>query len=164
MTTRPSTGTSPSTNLATGPERGPTDATGPERGPTDATSPGRHPDNATRPGRHPDNATGPAREPTDGADIARIAVQAAGLVPGVSVVRPAAVRLDDRSVGLDLHLITWYGHSVPTIAETVRAVVADRVAATTGLRVAVVTVTVDDLLVPGVDVSAAPAPVPPEDG
>ncbi|MGC4746265.1 Asp23/Gls24 family envelope stress response protein [Micromonospora sp. DT201] len=110
-----------------------------------------------------DPATGSERHPADAADVARIAVQAAGLVPGVSVVRPAAVRLGDRSVGLDLHLITWYGHSVPTIAETVRAVVADRVAATTGLSVAVVTVTVDDLLVPGVDVSAAPAAVLPED-
>ncbi|MGW3857382.1 Asp23/Gls24 family envelope stress response protein [Micromonospora arida] len=97
--------------------------------------------------------TGPERRPGDTADVARIAVQAASLVPGVSVVRPAAVRLDDQSVGLDLHLITWYGHSVPTIAETVRAVVTDRVAAQTGLSVAVVTVTVDDLLVPGVDSS-----------
>ena len=79
-------------------------------------------------------------------------------MPGVSVVRPAAVRLDDQSVGLDLHLITWYGHSVPTIAETVRAVVADRVAAQTGLSVAVVTVTVDDLLVPGVDSSGVGPP------
>ncbi|MEU1589823.1 Asp23/Gls24 family envelope stress response protein [Micromonospora sp. NPDC005710] len=108
MTTRPSTGTNPRTELA---------------------------------------ATGPG----DAADVAQIAVQAASLVPGVSVVRPAAVRLDDGSVALDLHLITWYGHSVPTIAETVRAVVAERVAARTGLSVAVVTVTVDDLLVPGVD-------------
>ncbi|MEU8257406.1 Asp23/Gls24 family envelope stress response protein [Micromonospora inaquosa] len=107
--------------------------------------------------------TGPERRPDDPADVARIAAQAASLVPGVSVVRPAAVRLDDRSVGLDLHLITWYGHSVPTIAETVRTVVADRVAAQTGLTVAVVTVTVDDLLVPGVDSSAAGAAAP-EDG
>ncbi|MEU4530654.1 Asp23/Gls24 family envelope stress response protein [Micromonospora ureilytica] len=108
-------------------------------------------------------ATGSERRPGDAADVARIAVQAASLVPGVSVVRPAAVRLDDRTVGLDLHLITWYGHSVPTIAETVRAVVADRVAAQTGLTVAVVTVTVDDLLVPGVDGPGAGAAAP-EDG
>ncbi|MDG4810226.1 Asp23/Gls24 family envelope stress response protein [Micromonospora sp. WMMD1120] len=81
----------------------------------------------------------------------------------MSVVRPAAVRVDDRTVGLDLHLITWYGHSVPTIAETVRTVVAEQVAADTGLTVAVVTVTVDDLLVPGVDVSGALG-VRPEDG
>ncbi|MET8360921.1 Asp23/Gls24 family envelope stress response protein [Micromonospora sp. NPDC005171] len=94
---------------------------------------------------------GSQHRPGDAADVAQIAVRAASLVPGVSVVRPAAVRLDDWSVGLDLHLITWYGHSVPTIAETVRAVVAERVAAQTGLSVAVVTVTVDDLLVPGVD-------------
>lgn len=126
MTTRPSTGTNPSTGLATG-------------------------------------TTGSMRRPDDAATVARIAVQAASLVPGVSVVRPAAVRLDDRSVGLDLHLITWYGHSVPTIAETVRAVVADRVAAQTGLTVAVVTVTVDDLLVPGVDGPAAGTAAP-EDG
>ncbi|RZT78475.1 cell envelope-related Asp23 family protein [Micromonospora violae] len=95
--------------------------------------------------------TVPARRPDDAADVARIAVRTASLVPGVSVVRPAAVRLDDRSVGLDLHLITWYGHSVPTIAEAVRTVVADQVAAQTGLTVTVLTVTVDDLLVPGVD-------------
>ncbi|WP_327036113.1 Asp23/Gls24 family envelope stress response protein [Micromonospora ureilytica] len=107
--------------------------------------------------------TGSERRPGDATDVARIAVQAASLVPGVSVVRPAAVRLDDRTVGLDLHLITWYGHSVPTIAETVRAVVADRVAAQTGLTVAVVTVTVDDLLVPGVDGPGAGAAAP-EDG
>ncbi|WP_444951659.1 Asp23/Gls24 family envelope stress response protein [Micromonospora ureilytica] len=124
MTTRPSTGTNPGTDLATG-------------------------------------TTGSGRRPGDAADVARIAVQAASLVPGVSVVRPAAVRLDDRTVGLDLHLITWYGHSVPTIAETVRAVVADRVAAQTGLTMAVVTVTVDDLLVPGVD---GPGTAAPEDG
>ncbi|MGC4869134.1 Asp23/Gls24 family envelope stress response protein [Micromonospora sp. DT53] len=126
MTTRPSTGTNPSTGLTTG-------------------------------------TTASERRPGDAADVARIAVQAASLVPGVSVVRPAAVRLDDRSVGLDLHLITWYGHSVPTIAETVRAVVADRVAAQTGLSVALVTVTVDDLLVPGVDGPGADTTAP-EDG
>ncbi|MFI6781217.1 Asp23/Gls24 family envelope stress response protein [Micromonospora sp. NPDC050276] len=108
-------------------------------------------------------AAGAQPHPAEAADVARVAVQAASLVPGVSVVRPAAVRLDDRSVGLDLHLITWYGHSVPTIAETVRAVVAERVAAQTGLKVAVVTVTVDDLLVPGVDVSGV-LTVAPEDG
>ncbi|MGW5561675.1 Asp23/Gls24 family envelope stress response protein [Micromonospora sp. NPDC003944] len=116
------------------------------------------PSTGTRPGS---GLTGSVTRPEDAADVARIAAQAASLVPGVSVVRPAAVRLDDRSVGLDLHLITWYGHSVPTIAETVRAVVADRVTAQTGLSVAVVTVTVDDLLVPGVDSSGATAP---EDG
>ncbi|MCG5439114.1 Asp23/Gls24 family envelope stress response protein [Micromonospora foliorum] len=104
--------------------------------------------------------TGSERRAGDAADVARIAVQAASLVPGVSVVRPAAVRLDDGSVGLDLHLITWYGHSVPTIAETVRAVVTERVAAQTGLSVAVVTVTVDDLLVPGVDSSATGTAAP----
>ncbi|MBG6104576.1 Asp23/Gls24 family envelope stress response protein [Micromonospora vinacea] len=126
MTTRPSTGTNPSTGLAAG-------------------------------------TTGAERRGGDAADVAQIAVQAASLVPGVSVVRPAAVRLDDRSVGLDLHLITWYGHSVPTIAETVRAVVAERVTTQTGLSVAVVTVTVDDLLVPGVDGPGAGAAAP-EDG
>ncbi|WP_433270531.1 Asp23/Gls24 family envelope stress response protein [Micromonospora vinacea] len=126
MTTRPSTGTNPSTGLATG-------------------------------------TTGPERRAGDAADVAQIAVRAASLVPGVSVVRPAAVRLDDRSVGLDLHLITWYGHSVPRIAETVRAVVAERVVTQTGLSVAVVTVTVDDLLVPGVD-GPGVGTAAPEDG
>nr|WP_161556712.1 Asp23/Gls24 family envelope stress response protein [Micromonospora acroterricola] len=69
----------------------------------------------------------------------------------MSGVQPATVRLDDRSVSLDLRLITWYGHSVPAVADAVRAAVADRVAADTGLTVTAVTVTVDDLLVPGVD-------------
>lgn len=110
------------------------------------------PSTGTNPGVGPTvGAAGSPRRPADAADVARIAVHAASLVPGVSVVRPAAVRLDERTVGLDLHLITWYGHSVPTIAESVRAVVAERVAADTGLTVATVTVTVDDLLVPGVD-------------
>ncbi|WP_051724223.1 Asp23/Gls24 family envelope stress response protein [Micromonospora chokoriensis] len=118
------------------------------------------PSTGTNPNTGPSaGTTGSERRPGAAADVAadvaRIAVQAASLVPGVSVVRPAAVRLDDRTVGLDLHLITWYGHSVPTIAEAVRAVVADRVTAQTGLSVAMVTVTVDDLLVPGVDGSAA---------
>ncbi|MFF4874503.1 Asp23/Gls24 family envelope stress response protein [Micromonospora sp. NPDC000668] len=72
-------------------------------------------------------------------------------MPGVSGVHPAAVRLADRSVGLDLHLVTSYGHSVPAVAEAVRRAVADRVSAGTGLAVAAVTVTVDDLLVPGAD-------------
>ncbi|GAB3935974.1 Asp23/Gls24 family envelope stress response protein [Micromonospora vulcania] len=91
----------------------------------------------------------------DPADVARIAVDAAGRVPGVSDVRPATVRPDDRSVTVDLRLIIRYGHSVPAVAEAVRTAVADRVAADTGLAVASVTVTVDDLLVPGVDTLGA---------
>ncbi|SCF10732.1 Asp23 family, cell envelope-related function [Micromonospora coriariae] len=86
------------------------------------------------------------------ADVTRIAADAAGRVPGVSDAHPATVRVDERSVSLDLHLVTWYGHSVPAVAEAVRVAVADRVAVDTGLTVAAVTVTVDDLLVPGVDV------------
>ncbi|MDG4757912.1 Asp23/Gls24 family envelope stress response protein [Micromonospora sp. WMMD710] len=99
----------------------------------------------------PTTGTASGLVPPDSAKVTRIAVEAAGRVPGVCGVRPALVRLDDRSVGLDLHLITWYGHSVPAVAEAVRAAVADRVHADTGLTVAAVTVTVDDLLVPGVD-------------
>ncbi|WP_410809140.1 Asp23/Gls24 family envelope stress response protein [Micromonospora sp. 067-2] len=88
---------------------------------------------------------------TGAPDVARIAADAAGQVPGVSGAHPSSVRLGDRSVGLDLHLVTSYGHSVPAVAEAVRGVVADRIAAETGLTVAAVTVTVDDLLVPGAD-------------
>ncbi|MBQ0901191.1 Asp23/Gls24 family envelope stress response protein [Micromonospora sp. U21] len=97
-------------------------------------------------------SAGAGRGTVESADVARIAADAAGRVPGVSGAHPATVRMDDRSVGLDLHLITWYGHSVPAVAEAVRVAVADRVAADTGLTVAAVTVTVDDLLLPGVDV------------
>ncbi|MET8120077.1 Asp23/Gls24 family envelope stress response protein [Micromonospora sp. NPDC005189] len=93
------------------------------------------------------------------ADVARIATEAADQVPGVSGARPATVRLSDRSVGLDLHLVTSYGHSVPAVAEAVRTAVADRVAAGTGLTVAAVTITVDDLLVPGADGAGTRRPV-----
>ncbi|MEV4659491.1 Asp23/Gls24 family envelope stress response protein [Micromonospora sp. NPDC049301] len=110
-------------------------------------------------GRNPSAGVGPSvgagrpeRDAVGSADVARIAADAAGRVPGVSDVHPATVRMDDRSVGLDLRLVTWYGHSVPTVAEAVRATVAERVTTDTGLAVAAVTVTVDDLLVPGVDV------------
>ncbi|WCN78770.1 Asp23/Gls24 family envelope stress response protein [Micromonospora sp. LH3U1] len=92
-------------------------------------------------------------------DVARIAAEAAGRVPGVSDAHPATVRLGDRSVGLDLHLVTTYGHSVPAVAEAVRTTVTDRVAAGTGRAVAAVTVTVDDLLVPGADGAGTGRPV-----
>jgi len=102
---------------------------------------------------HPPTAPGVALpEPIiDAATVARIATEAARQVDGVCAVNPASVRLHDRSVGLDLHLITWYGHNVAAVAETVRAAVVDRITTSTGLTVATVTVTVDDLLVPGVD-------------
>ena len=70
---------------------------------------------------------------------------------GVHGVQPVTVRLGDRSVGIDLRLVTRYGRSVPAVAEAVRAAVADRVTAATGLVVGAVTVTVADVLVPGVD-------------
>ncbi|MFC8298128.1 DUF6286 domain-containing protein [Micromonospora orduensis] len=123
-----------------------------------------------------DGETGTATSASDGAnrresdtaeaaDVARIATEAAGRVPGVASARPATVRLGGRSVGLDLHLVTAYGHNVPAVAEAVRAAVADRVADTTGLAVAAVTVTVDDLLVPGADGTTPPRPAdPPENG
>ncbi|MEU5909819.1 Asp23/Gls24 family envelope stress response protein [Micromonospora sp. NPDC047527] len=103
----------------------------------------------------PSTTTGVAPTDIDVPTVTRIATEAARQVRGVCAVNPASVRLHDRSVGLDLHLITWYGHSVAAVAESVRAAVADGIAARTGLTVTTVTVTVDDLLVPGVDVSAA---------
>ncbi|MFC4020103.1 Asp23/Gls24 family envelope stress response protein [Micromonospora sp. GCM10011542] len=83
--------------------------------------------------------------------VGRIAAEAAGAVRGVHDAQPVTVRLGDRAVGIDLRLVTRYGRSVPAVAEAVRAAVAGRVAAATGLAVAVVTVTVVDVLVPGVD-------------
>ncbi|MEV7328005.1 Asp23/Gls24 family envelope stress response protein [Micromonospora sp. NPDC093244] len=111
------------------------------------------------------NAIRRERETVEAADVARIASDAAGRVPGVANARPATVRLGGQSVGLDLHLVTAYGHSVPAVAEAVRAAVADRVADATGLAVAAVTVTVDDLLVPGADGVTPPRPAHrPENG
>jgi uncharacterized alkaline shock family protein YloU len=92
-----------------------------------------------------------AGPPADAETVGRIAARAAGEVRGVHEARPVAVRLDDRSVGIDLRLVTRYGRSVPAVAESVRAAVADRVTAATGLVVVAVTVTVVDVLVPGVD-------------
>ncbi|MET7819626.1 Asp23/Gls24 family envelope stress response protein [Micromonospora zamorensis] len=93
------------------------------------------------------------------ADVARIAAEVARRVSGVTGAHPTAVRLAGGSVGLDLHLVTSYGHSVPAVAEAVRVAVSERVAADTGVGVAAVTITVDDLLVPGVDSAGAGRPV-----
>ncbi|MET8233830.1 Asp23/Gls24 family envelope stress response protein [Micromonospora sp. NPDC005298] len=104
-----------------------------------------------------DGATNLGRRDTvEAADVARIATEAAGLVPGVASAHSATVRLGGRSVGLDLRLVTTYGRSVPAVAEAVRTTVAERVATATGLTVAAVTVTVDDLRVPGADGAATP--------
>ncbi|WP_088948312.1 Asp23/Gls24 family envelope stress response protein [Micromonospora zamorensis] len=78
---------------------------------------------------------------------------------GVTGAHPTAVRLGGGSVGLDLHLVTSYGHSVLAVAEAVRVAVSERVAAEAGVGVAAVTITVDDLLVPGVDSAEAGRPV-----
>nr|WP_246380681.1 Asp23/Gls24 family envelope stress response protein [Micromonospora jinlongensis] len=124
--------------------------------PTTPADAGRHPTSRRRAG------TGPGRRAPStvtAADVARIAVEAACRVSGVTRAHPAAVRLGGGSVGLDLHLATSYGHSVPALAEAVRVAVSERVAAETGVGVAAVTITVDDLLVPGVDSAGARRPV-----
>ncbi|MEV1113275.1 MULTISPECIES: Asp23/Gls24 family envelope stress response protein [unclassified Micromonospora] len=94
----------------------------------------------------------PPRRDTDAAaQVGRSAVAAAGRVPGIRDVRPVTVRVDDRTVGLDLDLITEYGHHLPAVADAVRRAVADRVYADTGHTVVAVTITVRDLVVPGSD-------------
>jgi hypothetical protein len=113
--------------------------------------PGR-PTRATSAGAEP-----PRRDTGSAAEVGRSAVAAAGRVPGVRDVRPVTVRVDDRTVGLDLDLVTEYGHRVPAVAEAVRRAVADRVYADTGHTVVAVTITVRDLVVPGSD-EAAPRP------
>ncbi|MFI6269540.1 Asp23/Gls24 family envelope stress response protein [Micromonospora zamorensis] len=117
---------------------------------------GRYPRGRRRAGTGPDR-----REPSTvtAADVARIAAEVARRVSGVTGAHPAAVRLGGGSVGLDLHLVTSYGHSVPAVAEAVRMAVSERVAAETGVGVAAVTITVDDLLVPDVDSTGAGRPV-----
>ncbi|MFC0505837.1 Asp23/Gls24 family envelope stress response protein [Micromonospora costi] len=91
--------------------------------------------------------------------VARISAEAARQVPGVHALvavpaRPhgVAVRLDDRAAAVDVDVVTWYGHNVLTVADAIREVVIDRVRVATGLAVREVTVTVDDVVVPGVDV------------
>ncbi|MBQ0978139.1 Asp23/Gls24 family envelope stress response protein [Micromonospora sp. M61] len=122
--------------------------------PTTPADAGRYPTSRRRAG--PDRG-----EPgtVTAADVARIAVEAARRVSGVTGAHPTAVRLGGGSVGLDLHLVTSYGHSVPAVAEAVRVAVSERVAAGTGVGVTAVTITVDDLLVPGVDSAEAGRPV-----
>ncbi|MEU5781781.1 Asp23/Gls24 family envelope stress response protein [Micromonospora lupini] len=100
----------------------------------------------------------PAGDPGAAAEVGRIAADAAGRVPGVSDVRPATVRVGDRSVGLDLHLVIEYGHSVPAVADAIRRTVAEQVFAGTGRAVATVTITVRNLAVPGADDDTAPRP------
>ncbi|WP_406069860.1 Asp23/Gls24 family envelope stress response protein [Micromonospora sp. NBC_01638] len=131
----------------------------PSAGPApSAGTPGGNPSTGTRASTDSHRRTIAAGDVAAG-DVARIAAEAAGRVPGVSDVHPATVRLGDRAVGLDLHLVTTYGYSVPAVAEAVRTAVTDRVAASTGRTVAAVTVTVDDLLVPGADGAGTGRPV-----
>ncbi|WBB69008.1 Asp23/Gls24 family envelope stress response protein [Micromonospora sp. WMMD812] len=91
--------------------------------------------------------------------VARVAAHAARQVPGVYALVPVparphgvAVRLDDHVASVDVDLVAWYGRSVLAVADAVRDAVIDRVRASTGLAVREVTVTVDDLVVPGPDV------------
>ncbi|MEU6206622.1 Asp23/Gls24 family envelope stress response protein [Micromonospora musae] len=91
--------------------------------------------------------------------VARISAQAARHAPGVHslVIVPArpygvTVRLDDRTVSVDVDVVTWYGRSVLTVADAIRDAVIDQVTSSTGLTVREVTVTVADVVVPGVDV------------
>ncbi|WP_165947301.1 Asp23/Gls24 family envelope stress response protein [Micromonospora sp. 15K316] len=93
--------------------------------------------------------------------VARLSAQAARQAPGVhSLVsvpaRPygVTVRLDDRAVSVDVDVVTWYGRSVLTVADAIRDAVIDQVRSSTGLTVREVTVTVEDVVVPGVDVPA----------
>ncbi|MEO3775076.1 Asp23/Gls24 family envelope stress response protein [Micromonospora sp. B9E7] len=130
----------------------------PVAAPTSTPTVGSAPNAGITDGR-PGTGTGPDRSTIATADVARIAVHAARQVPGVTGAHPATVRLVDRCVGIDLHLVTRYGYSVPAVAEAVRIAVADRVAAGTGLTVAAVTITVDDLIVPGTHHADAASPV-----
>ncbi|MET7752470.1 Asp23/Gls24 family envelope stress response protein [Micromonospora sp. NPDC005367] len=91
--------------------------------------------------------------------VARISAHAARQAPGVHALvavpaRPhgVTVRLDDRAVSVDVDVVTWYGHSVLTVADAIRDAVIERVESSTGLAVREVTVTVQDVVVPGVDV------------
>ncbi|MDG4781549.1 Asp23/Gls24 family envelope stress response protein [Micromonospora sp. WMMD961] len=115
--------------------------------------------NAGNPGAGTRSRRPPQHRTAGTADVARIAADAARQVPGVTDAHPATVRLVDDAVGLDLHLVGTYGHSVPAVAEAVRIAVADRLAAETGLTVATVTITVDDLIVPGADHAHTGRPV-----
>ncbi|MEV5694699.1 Asp23/Gls24 family envelope stress response protein [Micromonospora globbae] len=94
--------------------------------------------------------------------VARICARAARQVAGVHALvgvpaRPhgVAVRLDDHAASVDVDVVTWYGRPVPTVADAIRDAVIGEVEAVTGLTVREVTVTVDDVVVPGVD---PPAP------
>ncbi|MGK5740879.1 Asp23/Gls24 family envelope stress response protein [Micromonospora sp. URMC 103] len=91
--------------------------------------------------------------------VARISAHAARQAPGVHALvtvpaRPygVAVRLDDRAASVDVDVVTRYGHNVLDVADAIRDAVIEQVRASTGLAVREVTVTVEDMVVPGVDV------------
>jgi len=114
--------------------------------------------------------------------VAKIAALAAGEVPGVhslgrgpghpagflrggpgdEAVEGVSVEIADATVAIDLGLVTWYGQSITQVTEAVRRNVVGRVEGMTGLRVAEVDITVEDLHVgpavgPAVGAAAGPA-------
>jgi len=57
----------------------------------------------------------------------------------------------ERETAVDLTVVVDYGQSIPTVAQRIRENVIKRIEAITGLRVAEVNITVDDLYFPGED-------------
>ena len=134
----------------------------------------------------PRSASGPGRTTIADAVVAKIAVLAAREIPGVHAMggartRPGAgapaqrqrqgaetaygpgvsVAVGQGQATIDLEVVTYYGQSIVEVAEAVRTNVIERIEGMTGLDVAEVNITVDDLYVEGSGQAEQPSIEPP---
>ena len=123
----------------------------------------------------PRPTAGPGRTTIADAVVAKIAVLAAREIPGIHSMstsgrgRPGAVQrqraggtgpepaygpgvtvaVGQGQATVDLEVVTYYGQSIVEVADAVRTNVIERIEGMTGLDVAEVNITVDDLFVEG---------------
>ena len=135
----------------------------------------------------PRSAGGPGRTTIADAVVAKIAVLAAREIPGVHAMGGARARhqgagapaqrqrqgaetaygpgvsvaVGQGQATVDLEIVTYYGQSIVEVAEAVRTNVIERIEGMTGLDVAEVNITVDDLYVEGSGQPEQPSIEPP---
>jgi uncharacterized alkaline shock family protein YloU len=134
-------------------------------------------------GAEPSSAPGPGRTTIADAVVAKIAVLAAREIPGIHSmstsgrVRAGAaqgrrgpetaygpgvsVAVGQGQATVDLEVVTFYGQSIVEVADAVRTNVIERIEGMTGLEVAEVNITVDDLYVEGSGQAEQPSIEPP---
>ena len=132
----------------------------------------------------PPSTAGPGRTTIADAVVAKIAVLAAREIPGIHSMstagrgRPSAaqrqrpgpetaygpgvtVAVGQGQATVDLEVVTYYGQSIVEVADAVRTNVIERIEGMTGLEVAEVNITVDDLFVEGSGPPEQPSIEPP---